>query len=574
MLGASSCWSVTNTAQVSTKPTPEVDVVVRWPAGTSFVATVQKNLPDRPKWRAAAHWWRQAVGQTERFSLATDALRQQPEVPQLELTIEPRAKTLTVLVRTGKEQQQLTSCSFAEDSATPDLMSAIDHAAWCTRLALGEEAKTPHAVAAITSSQPAVVNAIADATELLHSGAFISANQTLRLARQGDGGAPFVLEPLAAMELLRGDADRAERIATEALSYEERQSATVQHRLARTLLMARATLRPQDASSFDRQMLTLAKVARRERPHDEEPVWTAALAHNFLGEFDQARPLLEKLQLRRPDHAFVPYHLGWACLGTGDAAAAADHLKRAAMRLPPTWVLLPRAIALYESGRREELEALLQAARTDYPRNDSDSINHAVLRMQAANALLTGKHDLARKLLLEDLRWLARNPRTLAGLAGELSEAGAVLIRLGSAKELPMLLAAIQKRHTGTLVADATAFLSGMHQVQTTGKRATAIERALARDGDNAWSSMLAAFAHEQRGEVGEMQNDLARASRLSSSPMTKALLAHSLRKVGKMKEAALLQDTLRTEMVRLHLRQTCQHPLFGPELAYAYSLR
>lgn len=559
---------------MSTKPTPDVDVVVRWPAGTSFVTTVQKNLPDRPKWRAVAHWWEQALAQTEQFSLTSTSLGNQPDVPKLELTVEPRGKTLTVAVITGKEQRQLTTCSFADDSETPELLLAIDHAAWCTRLALGEAARQPQPVAAVTSNRPAVVNAIADATELLHSGAFVSANRTLRLARQGDGGAPFVLEPLAAMELLRGDADTAARIATEALSYTERTSPTVQHRLARTLLMARASQRPQNSANFDRQMLTLAKVARRERPHDEEPVWTAALAHNFLGEFDQARPLLEKLQLRRPQHAFVPYHLGWSCLGTGDAAAAADHLKRAAMRLPPAWVLLPRAVALHESGRHDELDALLETARTDYARDDQDSINHAVLRMQAANALLLGKDDRARNLLLEDLRWLARNPATLAGLAGELSEAGAVLVRLGSAKELPMLLAGIQKQHSGTLIADATAFLAGMHQVKTTGARAAAIERALGRDGDNAWAAMLAAFAHEQRGEVGDMQNELARASRLSSSPMTKALVAHSLRKVGKMQEAALLQGTLRAEMAQLHLRQTCQHPLFGPELAYAYMLR
>ena len=70
------------------------------------------------------------------------------------------------------------------------------------------------------------------------------------------------------------------------------------------------------------------------------------------------------------------------------------------------------------------------------------------------------------------------------------------------------------------------------------------------------------------------MQNQLARAARLSSSPMTKALLAHSLRAIGKMREAALLQDTLRAEMLRVHLRQVCQHPVFGPELAYAFTLR
>jgi len=110
--------------------------------------------------------------------------------------------------------------------------------------------------------------------------------------------------------------------------------------------------------------------------------------------------------------------------------------------------------------------------------------------------------------------------------------------------------------------------------VQTTGLRATQLERALKRDGDDPWSSLLAAFLHERHGEVGDMQNQLAVAAQLSASPMTKSLLAKSLRAVGKMLEAERLHATLRREMVQIHLRSACQHPLFGPELAYAFVLQ
>ncbi len=560
------------TKAVSTKPTPEVPVVVAWPAGTSFISTVTKNLPDQPKWRAVPVWWQHALGQTERFSSASQSLLPTEDLPHIELTVEPRANSLTVTLVEGKQQKVLTTGTYAPDSDTPDLLLAIDHVAWCARLAVGELAKQPMPVAAITSPIANVAVAVRDATELLHTGAFASAHRTLQRARQRDGGSPFVLEQLAAIELLRGDAAAAERMAHEALGYTERTSATVQHRLARTLLMARAALDPANAAGFDRQLSTLAKVGRRERPHDEAPVWTAALAHNFLGEFAEARPLLEKLLLRQPERAFVPYHLGWACLGMGDAGAAADHLANAAMRLPAPWVLLPRAIALHEADRIDELNSLLRAVLSEYGRTSHDSLTHQVLRMQAANAILAGKPRLAQKLLLEDLRWLQKNPRTLTQLAGEFSEEGALLVRLGSAKELPMLLAAIQKQHTGSMVADASAYLAGMHQLQTTGVRPVLIERALGRD--NAWAALLAAFAHERLGEVGDMQNELARASRLSSSPMTKALLARSLRAVGKLQEADLLHDTLRAEMRTLHLRKACQHPVFGPELAYAFTLR
>ena len=546
---------------------------MQWPAGTSFIATVTKNLPDQPKWRAVPVWWQHALGQTELFSSASQLLLHTTDLPHLELTVEPRARSMTVTLVEGTEQKVLTTGSYAPGSDTPDLLLAIDHLAWCTRLAVGELARQPMPVGAITSPDANVAVAVAEATELLHTGAFASAHRTLRHARQRDGGSPFVLDQLAAIELLRGDAAAAEGIAQEALSYTERTSATVQHRLARTLLMARSARDPGNAEKFDRQLGQLATVARRERPHDEEPVWSAALAHNFLAEFAKARPLLEKLLLRQPERAFVPYHLGWACLGVGDAAAAAEHLANAAMRLPAPWVLLPRAIALHEAGRIEDLNRLLKSVIDEYG-SGRDSLTHDVLRMQAACAILAGKPRRARDLLLEDLRWLQQNPRALTNLAGEFSEVGALLIRLGSANDLPMLLSAIQTQHTGSMVADASAYLAGMHQLQTTGVRPVQIERALGRDGDNAWAALLAAYAHERLGEVGAMQNQLARASRLSSSPMTKALLARSLRAVGKMKEADLLHDTLRAEMRTLHLRKTCQHPVFGPELAYAFTLR
>ena len=556
------------------KPTPKVPVLVQWPAGMSFVATVTRGLPDDPTWRALPVWWREALGQTERFAPASTSLLDTQQLPRIELSVQPRLSALTATLHQGGERTVLSRGSYAAGSATPDLLAAIDHVAWCTRLALGEAAKEPKAIAAITSANPKVVVAVQDAVLLVQTGGFASSHRALRIARQRDGGAPFVLDQLAYLELLRGDADSAERISREALTYENRASATVQHRLARTLLMARSARKPDEAEGFDRQLATLATVARRERPHDEEPVWSAALAHNFLGEFAAARPLLEKLRLRQPESPFVPYQLGWACLGVDDPKAAAEHLADAAVRLPAPWVLLPRAIALYECGRHGDLDSLLASVRQEYSRGGRDSLTHQVLRMQAAHAILTNDPNRARKLLMEDLRWLQEHPMELSQRVGEFAETGALLARMGSSQDLPTLLAAVQKQHAVTAIADASAFVAGMHQVQTTGVRAEKLEQALSRDGDSPWAFLLAAFAHERNGEVGDMQTQLARASRLSDSPMTKALLAKSLRAVGKMLEAERLHETMRRELVQLHLRRTCQHPLFGPELAYAFVLR
>jgi tetratricopeptide (TPR) repeat protein len=555
------------------RPVPEVAIVTQWPAGKRFTATVADGLEDLPQWRATRAWWQAALAQTALFAPASPWAHDATQLAQVQLRISPDSQSLSVVMMQGGKSWELTQGSYAIDSTTPDLLLAIDHAAWCTRLALGEKALAPKPVGAITSRNPSVVVAVADAIELVQTGAFGSAYQTLRKARQRDGGAPYLLDQLASMELLRGNATAAERICREALSYTDRTSASVEHRLARTLLMARSAMDTQDAGTFDLQLAALATVARRERPYDDEPVWTAALADNFTGKFQQARPLLEHLLDRQPQRAFVPYHLGWSCLGLGDANAAAEHLSKAALRLPTPWVLLPRAIALYEAGQSESLSQLLDSVLQEYGANSRDTLTHQVLRMQAAHAILQGKNDQARRLIMQDFQWLLDNPLALTSNVGDFANEGALLVRLGSSEDLPLMLSRIQQTHPGSMVADASAYIAGMHQVQTTGARAQSIETLLSRDGDSAWSSLLEAFAHERVGQVGDMQNALASAARMSSAPMTKALLAKSLDAVGKLQEAQQLRTALRREMTEVHLRRSCEHPVFGPELAYAYLL-
>ena len=193
--------------------------------------------------------------------------------------------------------------------------------------------------------------------------------------------------------------------------------------------------------------------------------------------------------------------------------------------------------------------------------------------MLAAQALLRGDLATARTHIEADLDWLARHPLLLPQRLGEFAERGEVLIRLGGGERLPALLAAVQAQHASTPVADACAFLAGMLDVQRTGARSLVHEQALARGGDSLFGALLVAFAHERRGEVADMQAALARAARLSSSPLTKALLARGLRLTGRTADADLLRTTLRAEMRTFRMRQPCRHPLLGPELAYAYAL-
>ncbi len=542
-------------------PPPEVPVAAHWPDGTRFCTSLGPSVPDEPPWRAAAVWWREALRQTVAFELHDGHDR---ALPNLELTIDPVAHKLAACLRSGTAEIALAGGAFAPD----DLPAAIDRLAWSARLALGESVAPPVAVAAGTSAIPWVVLATDDAQLLLRDGGIVAAQKLLLEARRRDGASPFVLDALASITLLRGELAAAERIAREALGYGNRLLPTTQHRLARTMLLARASQSPDRATEHDRELATLGAVAHRERPHDPQPEFSLALADNFLGDFAASCARLTALAPRLPDQPIVAYHLGWAHLGAGQAAAAAPWFERAAARLPAGWLLLPRSIALYECGRHDELSTLLQRQRDD-DSAESLALRYDVLRMQAAHALLRGDGPAARELLLATMRWLLKNPLVLAKRAGEFAETGEVLVRLGGAAELPSLLAAVQQQHTGKPVADACSYVDGLARTSAGGGPVAA--EANLGGGDNAWAARLAAWRHEVRGEVADMQAELARATRLSSSPMTTALLAQALRTSARMAEAEQLGATLRAEMRTFRLREPCRHPLLGPELAFAF---
>jgi predicted Zn-dependent protease len=298
---------------------------------------------------------------------------------------------------------------------------------------------------------------------------------------------------------------------------------------------------------------------------------TVAIAHDFRGEFAAARPLLQDLRHRLPEHAIVAYHLGWASLGDGDAKAAAEAFADAAVRLPVAWTLLPRAIALFEAGRHDDLQRLLADLRAD-DGQEARALGYDVLRLLAAHALLQGDANGCRERLLATFTWLLQNPAVLAQRAGELAEQGALLVRLGGDPGLPALLATLQAQHPGSAVAEACAFVHGMWTVHGGQRLPDGLLEQLARGGDSPFAALLLAYAHERAGEVGDQLAALGRAAQLSSSPMTKALFARSLLRSGRTDEGQRLLQALRTELRTLALRQRCRHPLLGPELAFAAS--
>lgn len=218
---------------------------------------------------------------------------------------------------------------------------------------------------------------------------------------------------------------------------------------------------------------------------------------------------------------------GWALLGSGDPQNAAIAFERASVRLPSAWTVLPRAIALHAAGRAAELRTLLESLRD--PHDDS-----AVQRRAAGDARGRGAaRQATKRARASSSTWTstgccAIRTNSPSTSAGEFAERGALLVRLGDHDSLPPLLAIAQTQHATTPIADAAAFLGGMLEVARTGAAPLGLEERLGHGGDSVSVALLQAYAHERRGEVADMQTQLARAARLSSS-LTKALLARGL---------------------------------------------
>jgi hypothetical protein len=565
LLGLAACASSADSSTLPSGWRPTNAVVLALEPGSVFACELAPGLPDEPEWRAAAIWWREALRQSAAFELREGASTR--GVPfTLQLAIDPARRSVAAFLLQDGAEKPLGGDAFTEG----ELPAAIDRLAWAARTALGERATAPVPVAACVSPEPVVVIAVDDAGALLRDGVIGTAHRVLREARRRDGSSPAVLDGIASVELMLGNPADAEKVSLEALGYTHRLCPTTEHRLARTLQLARASRNPENARRYDRELLALAETGRRERPYDPQIALSEAIARNFLGEFAQSRPLLEQLRQRLPDQAIVSYHLGWACLGSGDGPGAVRSFEDAAVRLPMPWVAVPQAIARYTAGDNDGLRDLL--ARCLREGGDDAPFAHDIRRMQAAHAILRSRFEEARELMLQDFHWLLRNPSVIDRRAGEFAEQGTVLVRLGGAKDLAPVVAAMQSQRPSTAVADSCSFLGGMISVATNRRRAEAAEEALSKGGDSAWSSLLAAFAHEIAGETLDMNRAMSRAVRMSDSPLTKALFARSLRAIGRSDEADTLKRSIRAELLKIDLRRTPQHPLLGPELAFAFA--
>ncbi|HZT55434.1 MAG TPA: hypothetical protein VFA35_04345 [Burkholderiaceae bacterium] len=542
------------------------------PGAVVRLLPVSGALPANAPAAAVDGLWREALRQSARLDIAAgpvaagSAVAGNDPPPALQLAFDATALTLTATLTAPG-----TSLHLAAVPLGARWSAALDELAARTRLALGDRLDAdPVPVGLAYAEDMTLVAGCERALDGAQDGEFGAAWRQLTVLRPRDGGSPFLLEALASVASLRGQPADAVEIATEALQMRQRLSPVTQHRLLRTLLLAQASLDAGNARRRDQELLTLATVARRERPYDPEPRLTLGLALNFLGRFDEARAELQALVPRLSRSTTVRYHLGWAELALGDARAASAEFTAIAPLLPQAALIVPRALARYESGDQEGLRSWLQQLIEEHAIASGDAL-HEVRRMQAAHALLTGRRDEAADRLLQDVGWLLEQPSRLRYRAGEFAETGEVLVRIGHGEGLRPALATLGRLQTDAALADAVSFVSAMVDTAATRRLAVAAAEGLQQRGATVWGHVLLAYGHEVLGELAAERAALAQAAQQSSSPLVKAALLQNLHRSGDVTGAAALRAALHRELAAIDLRRRSQHPLLSPECALAW---
>lgn len=535
----------------------------------SLVALQPVRGPLPKDWPAAAieGLWRESLRQSPTIDFAHGPVATGANTAQqLQLSYDATARTFTATLSNQGNAVHLAGVRIVSTAG-----AALDELAARTRTALGErELQDLTPIEMGYSKDLSVVAACEAALVQLQDGGFAAATRMLTAARPRDGGCTMLLDAMATAAVLRGQTREAVALATEALALRQRLVPATQHRLARTLLLARASLSTANARRCDEDLLQLSTVAQRERPADPDPRVSGAIALNFLGRFAEARTALTPLALRLPRSFSVRYHLGWAELGCGEASVAAQHFAAVAAVLPPSALLVPRALARFEAGDHDGLRTWLQEVAQDRAFADTEAL-HEVRRMQAALELLTGHRDSAAAWMLRDLAWILEQPSRLDTRAGEIAEAGEVLVRLGQGERLRPMLATLQALKPDPAIADAVAYVSGLIEIRATTRSLPELSENMRNRGVGVWGDLLDAYGSEVQGKLAAERSALAQAAKASSSPLVKAALQRNLRRSGNTLEADALRTAMQREMKVIDLRRRSQHPLLGPELAFAW---
>jgi hypothetical protein len=514
--------------------------------------------------------WREALRQSARFDFA-GGVEDVAAPASLALFCDVAAsRWSSSLLRDGEAPLPLAS---VEAPVVPP-HQAIDALALRTRIALGDRPEAPpRSCARIVSQDPRVSLLLEEASTGHGEGERSRQLEIARRARPLDAACTPVLLLLAEATLETGDAEQARRVALEALGYDDRLAPSTTHRLARVLILARtADLRLRREQ--DRELQALAAAGARERPHDPHVQFTRALAASLGGDFAAAAPLWRRLAERWPRSGTAAYHLAFAELANGDAAAALAATERARALLPEHRILVPRLLALHALRRHDELDAYLAGVVAE-PAVQQGSALHDLRRIQAAHALLVGDRERAARHLLEDLEWIRQRSSLLEPLAIDVVEAGEVLVRLGKQAELAPRLIALDQADPPPAARQAIDYLHGLVTVARGGDPAP-VATGLMREGADAavqttvWGTLLQAAWHRERGELLDEATLLGRAALQTENPLVHASLARAMRSAGKDGPATAVVESVRARLTKIDLRDLRQHPLLNPASALA----
>jgi tetratricopeptide (TPR) repeat protein len=484
---------------------------------------------------------------------------------------------------TRLEEDRLPPRPLAVVSRTSEraLADVVSELALRTRFALGDEAAgtAPMPTPLSVYSQSAECALATERGRRLHQqGSSSAARLEFENALTADPGCTLTIASLLAVELeLGGDPRRIRERARSALrGLGARTAPTTRHRLARVFLLASVddpTAPPGREDDVFDKLAELAEETLADRPYDPHALYTRALAWNFTRQFEESAVLLRRLHARWPRQARVAYHLCFAELALGRPEEALLAIRSASRGLPPGRDVLPLAMALFESGRHDELETWLQRLARSAENDTIGQKLHDVRRMQASLAILRGRRDVAAAYLLGDLEWLRQRPSRLQTLAGELSEEGQVLILLGYAEQLEEPLAALQDLQIDSpALGNALVFLAGLLRVAGADGVPEAALRELEQRGAKAWSAVLRATVARDAGDVTGEIAQLGRAAQIDSTPLIRARLARALRAGGQLEYADRILSQLRRDasVETIDLRRPRRHALFQPGLALA----
>lgn len=484
------------------------------------------------------------------------------------------AGRLSIALVDGTENRPPVTIAGATTGARP-LSDVVDEVAWATRLSLGDPVGgPPPAVAAVYSTSHECVVATERALDDVARGVRGGVAGLVERARRADAGCPITWLAHVTAEFDAGDATGAARRAEQALTIlRNRLAPHTRDRLARIMLLARAQSgNAEQAQAADTQLLALGNAVLAERPHDPHGRYSKALALNYLGRFAEAREHLAILRTRWPRVPWVAYHHAFALLATGDPAGALEAIESVQRSLPRQVAVLPTCLAMYHAGQHDELDGYLTRLQQRADDEPATPTAHELRRIRAAHAILRGDRATAARLLLDDIDWLGQRPSLLANRAGDLADAGEVLIELGYTDPLAERLPAIQAvPDMSPSVGHALVYLGGLVFAKRGDERAEIAVRSLESQRQTAWSTVLKAAVHNRRGELLDESRELATAVRITDSALVRASFARALDTLGKHDDARRLLGALDEQLATLRLRGPLLHPLLSPGRALAW---